>query len=92
MIAKPKVVTVSPGSELDRLLDEAESSPILLERNGRHYRLSREAEALWEGYDPERVREAIAASAGSWAGVDADALIADLYRAREEGSRGADRP
>ena len=42
---------------------------------------------IWAGYDPEKVREAVDKTAGAWADIDADALIADLYRAREEGSR-----
>src|SRR3989304_2296808 len=49
-------------------------------------------EDLFVGYDPEKVRQAIARTAGSWADVDAEKLIADLYRAREEGSRIEDRP
>ena len=44
------------------------------------------------GYDPVKFRAPVKATAGSWAGIDADALIEDLYRAREEGSRPADRP
>ncbi|MCC7352109.1 MAG: helix-turn-helix domain-containing protein [Anaerolineae bacterium] len=46
----------------------------------------------WADYDPEKVREAITETAGSWADLDTDALIANLYRAREEGSRPATRP
>lgn len=47
---------------------------------------------LWAGYDPAKVRKAIAKTAGSWADLDADALIAQVYRAREDGSRAAERP
>ncbi|MDP2936568.1 MAG: hypothetical protein Q8O86_08770 [Dehalococcoidia bacterium] len=67
----------------------------MLEKNGEFYRLDRmekEPENTWEGYDPEKVREAIGATAGSWADLDTDALIADLYRAREEGSRPVTKP
>lgn len=55
-------------------------------------RLEREDEDIWAGYDAEQVRQAIAETAGSWADLDTDALIDKLYRAREEGSRPADRP
>ncbi len=36
--------------------------------------------------------EASLAAIGSWSDLDPDALIADVYRAREEGSRPATRP
>ncbi len=92
---KPNIIRVAAGSELARLLAKADAGPLLLEKDGDLYRLDRvatEPENIWEGYDPERVREAIAATAGSWADLDADRLIADLYRAREEGSRPDTRP
>jgi len=54
--------------------------------------MEREREDIWADYDPEKVEEALAETAGSWADVDADALIADIYRAREEGSRPPIRP
>jgi hypothetical protein len=44
------------------------------------------------GYDPEKVRANIRAAAGSWRDIDAEALKADLYQAREEGSRPFRRP
>ncbi|TAK26367.1 MAG: hypothetical protein EPO26_00085 [Chloroflexota bacterium] len=47
---------------------------------------------IWSGYDPDRVRAAFAATMGSWRDLDTDKMIADLYRAREEGSRPVDRP
>lgn len=43
-------------------------------------------EPLWAGYDPRKVEEALASTAGSWRDLDPDALIAELYRAREEGT------
>lgn len=36
--------------------------------------------------------EAFKAAAGSWKDVDAEKLIADIYRWRQEGSRPANRP
>jgi hypothetical protein len=41
------------------------------------------AEDLWAGYDPEALRAAVEATAGSWADVDCDALIREIYEARE---------
>lgn len=53
---------------------------------------AREREDIWAEYDPEKVKEALVKAAGKWADLDTDALIANLYRAREEGSRPANRP
>ena len=49
---------------------------------------------LWENYDPKKVRAAFKAAQKMWAesGLDADEVIADIYKAREDGSRPADRP
>ena len=47
---------------------------------------------MFRDYDAEAVRTAIAETAGSWSDVDADKLIAEIYEAREQGSRPASRP
>jgi len=49
-------------------------------------------EDIWAGYDPKAVDTAIRETAGSWADVDAAAVIAAIYRAREEGTRPPSRP
>ncbi len=105
MIHTPKTIHVEPGSELDRLLHELDDAPVELEQHGVRYRLIRLAETsidrplqladeqdIWAGYDPENVRASMHAAAGSWHDVDTEALKADLYRAREEGSRPPERP
>ncbi len=51
-----------------------------------------EARDIWAGYDPEAVKEAIAKTAGSWADLDTEAIVADIYRSREQGSRPGSRP
>ncbi|MCL6536966.1 MAG: hypothetical protein K6U77_13025, partial [Armatimonadetes bacterium] len=59
------------------------------------YRLTIERESdLWDEYvpDPDAVRAALSETVGSWADLDTDAMIADIYRWREEGSRPTDRP
>ena len=53
---------------------------------------AKEARDIWAGYDPEAVKEAIAKTAGSWADLDTEAIVADIYRAREQGSRPGSRP
>jgi hypothetical protein len=44
-------------------------------------------EDSWVGYDPNAVDEVLRETAGSWADIDPDALVAAIYRAREEGTR-----
>jgi hypothetical protein len=93
MHAPPKKIIVNPNSEVARLLDKAAERPLLLEKDGVRYRLNREEEPdIWGEYDAKKVEEAIAVTAGSWSDIDADAVVAALYRAREEGSRPLDRP
>jgi hypothetical protein len=97
MMAKEpkKRIKVPEGSELARLLTEAGGAPLLLEKDGELYRLERmekEPEDIFEGYDPEKVKEAIATYAGSWAHLDTDTMIEEIYEAREKGSRPANRP
>ena len=91
----PKRIIVTSDCELVTLLEEAAKGPLLLEKDGNTYRLQLEGggkEDIWAGYDPEAVRKAIDETAGSWADLDTDAMIAAIYRAREEGSRPPDRP
>jgi hypothetical protein len=88
-----KTFFVTPGSELDRVLDEAAAGPVLIERDGDRFRLTKEPDdEIWADYDPEAVRRALTETAGSWADLDVDKMIEDIYRWREEGSRPADRP
>lgn len=91
MARELKRVKVIPGSELDRLLEEAARAPLLLEKDGECYRLERE-EDISHSYDPEAALEGIRAAAGSWKDIDAEALKAYIYRAREKGTRPANRP
>lgn len=57
MASDPKIIKVTPGGELARLLDAAAVAPVLLEKDGVRYRLSvEENEDIWAGYDPEQVR------------------------------------
>ncbi len=95
MTREPRRIRVEPGSEFERLLAEIGETPVLLDNDGELYFLDRaegESENIFHGYNPELVREAITATAGSWADLDIDAIVADIYRAREEGSRPATRP
>ena len=77
----PKRLRVNADTNLEQVLEAARSSSVLLEKDGVTYWLE-EAGDIWRGYDPEKVRAAIAATAGSWADMDTDALLSNLYRAR----------
>ena len=71
---------------------DLEAVLIPVESEERRRPVAEEGEDIWAGYDPEAVRRALRETAGSWADIDADILIADIYRAREEGSRPLGRP
>jgi hypothetical protein len=81
---------VTTEIDLPSLLDEAARGPLLLERDGELFRLAREDDISYEP-DPALVRETLAATAGSWADLDIDDVIADLYAARRAGSRPPER-
>ena len=46
-----------------------------------------ERSEIWSAYDAEKVAEALEDTAGAWADLDAKRMIANLYRARDEGTR-----
>ncbi len=54
--------------------------------------LARNDKAALPDYDPVAALAGIREAGGSWHDLDAEALKADLYRAREEGTRPLDRP
>ena len=49
-------------------------------------------ENIWTGYDPKKAVAAFRESSGALKGIDAEARIAAIYRAREEGTRPISRP
>ena len=91
MAAKQRPIKIKPGVCVDDLLAKADKAPVVLEKNGVRYRLSREDDDLEADDDPKKV-EAMLEAIGSWADLDADALVENVYRWRREGSRPPDRP
>lgn len=91
MAKAPLMITVDPESALARALDEAET-PVVLDRNGVRYRVSRGADDIWAGYDPERVREGLRQFAGTLSAEEGERIKELIYRGRDEGSRPLDRP
>ena len=77
--------------DLPALLDEAESGPLHLERDGELFRLTPEDDITYE-LDPAQMRRTLVATAGSWADLDVDGVITDIYKARRAGSRPLYRP
>jgi len=69
--------------------EEAELIVTAEEVGGRH---GDPPEDIWAGYDSKAVEAALRETIGSWADVDTDSLVAEIYRAREEGSRPPSRP
>ena len=99
MTATVRTIEIAPGSDLARLLDEAEGAPLVMIRDGRRYRVEPEAPAEqpeardpWADYDPAKLRAGIEAAAGSISPEEAERWIEDIYRWREEGTRPPDRP
>ncbi|MBA2521580.1 MAG: hypothetical protein H0V24_18135 [Chloroflexia bacterium] len=86
-----KRIDVTAETDLDFLLDEASGEPVILEHDGEVYLLER-ADHLAYVPDPEAVRKMLAEVAGSWADMDIDKVIEEVYEARRDGSRPPDRP
>lgn len=82
---------MTPETDLPTLLDDAEERPLLLERDGKFFSLVLVDDIAYEP-DPDRVRRTLAATAGSWADIDVDRVIEDIYEARRLGSRPIDVP
>ena len=87
MLAEPIRVQVTPDSEIARLLEKVGDAPILLEKNGELYRLSKEDDS-WANYDPQRTRLALAKSAGALSKLDRDEFLTEIHHARQQDSGG----
>jgi len=89
MNAQPRDYKVSPDSETARLLKEAAAShaPIRVDTGETVYRV--DAAETRKPYDPERMIQAIYATAGALkrAGVDAEQLERDIYDDRTQHRR-----
>jgi hypothetical protein len=92
MATEPMIVHVPEGSELARMLDDAGDMPLRLVRRGVTYRVSREDDDPWAGYDPEAVRKSLRRFAGMLTPEEGVELKDYVYRGREEGNRPVDRP
>lgn len=93
MVNSLKPIKIRAYSDWARILDDAADKPVLLERHGIVFRITRQDAENDICYEPdaERVHEALDAAAGSWADLDVDQVIEHIYAAREAGSRTVDR-
>ena len=85
----PKKITVPEGSSLSKLLTEAASRPILLEKNGEVFLLERmeRDEKTLSPEDVQRSREGIRKAAASWKGIDTEAFKAYTAERRHTANR-----
>jgi hypothetical protein len=88
MGTETKTIVVEPDSEIGRLLKQADEQPLLVQKNGVRYRVSREVDDPFANYDPERALEALRKSAGALKGVDIEKLKAELREQRGQDSVG----
>jgi hypothetical protein len=95
MSAQPQPYHVTPDSELWTLLDQSEATSVLIEKDGNLYRLmpvddgqTTAEDDPWARYDPEKVKQALRASAGALNGVDTEQLLTDIHEARTQDSAG----
>lgn len=86
MNAQPHEAT-TPDTELDRLLAQADRNPVVIERHGARYRVMREADDIWAGYDPDAVLAGMDAAVGSIPVEEAERFKKVLYEGREAGTR-----
>jgi hypothetical protein len=92
MAKAPLTITIDPDSELGRALDETDGAPVILERNGARFLVTRDPGDLWANYDPEKVRAGLRKFAGMLTPEEGERIKETIYRGREEGTRPIDRP
>lgn len=92
MATSPATITIEPDSELGRALNDAHDAPVFIERSGKRYRVTRDQDDRWGGYDPEKFRAALRKIAGTITPEEAERLKEAIYKGREEGTRTIDRP
>ena len=92
MAKEPLTITIDPDSELGRALSDPDGSPVVLERSGERFRVTRDPDDPWANYDPEAVRAALRKFAGMLTPEEGERIKETIYRGREEGTRPIDRP
>ena len=75
-------IEVEPERELARLVARADVLPVVLEKEGVRYRLTREEPDPFADYDPVQVQASFRSLVGIFDGVDTEALKAELREQR----------
>ena len=81
MVAETKTIEVAPGSELARLLDEAEGKPLVLVKEGVRYRVDLEDASASSPLPARNVTSAGTGPHDPWADYDPDKLWAGIQAA-----------
>jgi hypothetical protein len=92
MAKAPLTITIDPDSELGRALDDTDGPPVILERNGARFLVTRDPDDPWANYNPEKVRAGLRKFAGMLTPEEGERIKETIYRGREEGTRPIDRP
>jgi hypothetical protein len=93
MHASPSLtITIDDDSELARALDANSHDLIVLVRGRHRFHVTPDPDDPWANYDPERLRAALREVAGTLTPGEGERIKAEIYRAREEGTRPPDRP
>ncbi len=82
--ARVQTIVVGPETTLTEVLDEVTDTPVVVERNGDHFRIVRDPRASATPSDPEAFSEALRRSAGAFAGIDKEAYRRDLRFWRDQ--------
>lgn len=85
MVATHTTIKVTPESTLTDVLAAAASEPVVLDKDGMRFRVTREDD-IWAGYDPQRVRETIREMAGSLSLEEGERIKKLIYQGRDEGA------
>jgi hypothetical protein len=90
MVAERRVIDIDESPDLIRLVDDLDAShaETVLRRNGKEIAYVAPLPApnrhRHRRTDPDKLKEALRATAGGWSGlVDADKLIEEIYAARD---------
>lgn len=92
MVTSNRVVRVTADTHLPDVLDEARVSPVVLEQDGVRFYLSLVPDMQPAGSDRETALAILDEALGTWADVDVDKVIQDIYEARDKGSRDYEGP
>ena len=86
------IIELDPASEVAKVLATAGNRSVVLISNGHRYAVHADEADLWADYDPQRVRDALRAAAGTLTAEEGERLKELVYRGREEGTRPIDPP